>query len=117
MHLTASDRARITGSFSVVREPERPDVVGLVEVTDAWLAGLAGVRAGFPYRIEVPGGARGLALWFRAPPRAIDPPLIPFPEGNPVLHASLDFAGCPREIWLVHPPNPLGRRGRARGRA
>ncbi|HEX8199542.1 MAG TPA: endonuclease/exonuclease/phosphatase family protein [Isosphaeraceae bacterium] len=103
--------------LEAVIRAERPDVVGLVEVSDAWIAGLANVRREFPYRYEFPAGARGLALWFRRPPRSVDPPRIPLPGGNPVLHATLDFAGRRRHLWLVHPPNPLSRRGRSRGRA
>lgn len=105
------------GRLARLIRAERPDIVGLVEVTDAWVVGLADVRREFPYRVEVPNDVRGLALWFREPPRAIDPPLVPVLEGNPVLHAVVDFAGRPRHIWLVHPPNPLSLRGRGRGQA
>jgi endonuclease/exonuclease/phosphatase family metal-dependent hydrolase len=32
-----------------------------------------------------------------------------------VLEAEVELAGRPLRIWLVHPPNPLSRLGRARG--
>jgi endonuclease/exonuclease/phosphatase (EEP) superfamily protein YafD len=105
------------GRLARLIRAERPDVVGLVEVTDEWVAGLADVRREFPYRVEDANIGGGLVLWFRGPPRAADPPLWPLPGGNPVLHAVLDFAGRPRHIWLVHPPNPLSTEGRGRGPA
>lgn len=91
---------------------EQPDVVGLVEITVGWIKGLDDVRRDYPYRMELPIGPQGLALWFRRPPRVLDSPELLTHEGNAVLHAVLDFAGRPRHIWLVHPPNPLGERGR-----
>ncbi len=47
---------------------ERPDIVGLVEFGPGWPEGLAAIRREFPYRVEAPTGAGGLALWFRADP-------------------------------------------------
>jgi endonuclease/exonuclease/phosphatase (EEP) superfamily protein YafD len=88
---------------------ERPDVVGLVEVTPEWLGGLdlEGVRAEFPYRRELPIGARGIALWLRQRPRALAVPEVFSDDGNPVLSATIDLDGRPLRLWLVHPPNPL----------
>jgi endonuclease/exonuclease/phosphatase (EEP) superfamily protein YafD len=88
---------------------ERPDIVGLVEVTDDWLAGLAEVRAEYPYRMEAPGGATGLALWFREPPPDLDPPRPPLPGAWPFIHARFTFAGVPRHLWLIHPSPPMVR--------
>lgn len=47
---------------------ENPDVVGLVEVTDAWIDGVSGLREGYPYHVILPDeGAHGLALFSRVP--------------------------------------------------
>jgi len=94
---------------------ERPDIVGLVEVSEAWLAGLAEVREQFPYRIESPAGASGLALWFRQPPLATSPAERLVSGGWPVLRATFEFAGRPHELWLVHPASPLRHQRRRAG--
>jgi endonuclease/exonuclease/phosphatase (EEP) superfamily protein YafD len=91
---------------------EQPDIVGLVEVTPEWLAGLAAIRAEYPYRVEAPDGVTGLALWFRAPPTVIDPPVRPLPKASPLIHAEFTSAGRPRHLWLVHPDMPFTRKDR-----
>src|SRR5262249_8073898 len=91
---------------------ERPDVVGLVEVTPEWIAGLAEVRATYPYRVEAPGGDTGMVLWFRARPEAIDRPVRPLPGASPFLHARFLFAGRRRHLWLLHPDMPFTRKNR-----
>jgi endonuclease/exonuclease/phosphatase (EEP) superfamily protein YafD len=91
---------------------ERPDIVGLVEVTPEWLAGLAAIRAKYPYRVEVPDGTTGLALWFREPPMVIDTPVQPLPGASPLIHAEFRFGGRPRHLWLVHPDMPFTRKDR-----
>jgi len=98
-----------TGLTRLIRA-ERPDVVGLVEFTEGWRDGLESVRGDYPYRVEYPGGPSGLALWFRERPAFLGDPdwLVP-PPGNPVIHARFEFAGGPREFWLVHPRSPLKR--------
>lgn len=90
---------------------ERPDVVGIVEFNRDWLQGLIDVREQFPYRMETPTGADGLALWFRKPPLSLDQPanLVKGGWGNPVLHATFEFAGHRRHLWLVHPTSPFYR--------
>lgn len=90
---------------------ERPDVVGLVEYSGAWLDGLADLRGEFPYRVDAPQGSKGLALWFRAPPLSIDPPRAPCPDGWPFLHATFEFGGRARHLWLIHPSSPFERQG------
>jgi endonuclease/exonuclease/phosphatase (EEP) superfamily protein YafD len=91
---------------------ERPDVVGLVEVTPDWVAGLAAVRAGYPYRLEAAGGITGLMLWFRERPERIDEPAWPLQGGSPFIHAEFMFAGRRRHLWLVHPTMPFTRKDR-----
>jgi endonuclease/exonuclease/phosphatase (EEP) superfamily protein YafD len=91
---------------------ERPDVVGLVEVTHEWINGLAEIRAAYPFRVEFPGWSEGLALWFRERPEIIDPPARALPEGSPFVHAEFVYAGRRRHLWLVHPAMPFVRRNR-----
>jgi endonuclease/exonuclease/phosphatase (EEP) superfamily protein YafD len=92
---------------------ERPDIVGLVEYTRSWSSGLAGVRQDFPFRLEAPSEpvGRGLALWFRNPPQRLDLPQSRQPGFWPFLHATFEFAGRTRHLWLVHPISPVHRKG------
>jgi endonuclease/exonuclease/phosphatase (EEP) superfamily protein YafD len=88
---------------------ERPDVVGMVEYTVDWSIALADLHADYPYRVEVPAGVRGVALWFRQPPIAMDPPVSLVEDRNPILHARFEYAGRTRHIWVVHPRSPFWR--------
>jgi endonuclease/exonuclease/phosphatase (EEP) superfamily protein YafD len=99
-------------SLAALITRERPDVVGLVEVTTAWLAGLAEVRSEFPYRVDYPLGNRGISLWFRQQPLSLDRPEVLATDGNAMVHATFLLGGQVRHLWLVHPSNPLGHRGR-----
>ena len=94
---------------------ERPDIVGLVEYSEAWLAGLEadGVRREFPHRRELPASARGMALWFREPPESMSGFEVAGPDGNPTVSARFRLGGELRSIRLVHPPNPLSEPDRA----
>ncbi|HWE36862.1 MAG TPA: endonuclease/exonuclease/phosphatase family protein [Isosphaeraceae bacterium] len=106
------------GNFRLLRDlirRERPDVVGLVEFSEAWQAAGLRDRSEYPHAIEVGLGTHGMALWFRRRPRAIAPPTVLVPDGNAVLRAEVDFAGSSRQLWLVHPPNPLHPQGQAHG--
>ncbi|MDX2037008.1 MAG: endonuclease/exonuclease/phosphatase family protein [Isosphaeraceae bacterium] len=89
---------------------ERPDIVGLVEVSYDWIDGLerTGIREEFPYRVEVPLGGQGLALWLREAPHRLEPAQVFSSTGNPVCKATLAFGGGLTTLWLVHPPNPVG---------
>jgi endonuclease/exonuclease/phosphatase (EEP) superfamily protein YafD len=88
---------------------EDPDVVGLVEVTPQWVAGLnrTGIVRDYPYRRSMPFGARGLALWFKTPPLEFPSVEVLTPLGNPVQAARVMLGDRPCTLWLVHPPNPL----------
>lgn len=86
---------------------ERPDIVGLVEYTDSWQANLEDMRAEFACAAEYPAGASGLALWFRRAPVKVDPPARLRPSDRPFLHAQFEFAGHTRDLWLIHPRQPL----------
>ena len=89
---------------------ERPDIVGLVEYTPRWREGLKAIREEYPYRMEWPRGASGLALWFKEKPRSVHPPEWLVEDGHPVIHASFEFDGEERHLWLVHPRSPLNLR-------
>lgn len=97
-----------------IREAD-PDIVGLVEFTEEWSDGLSEVAKRYPFRYEFPDGARGVALWFKSRPAAIDPPACPTADGWPYLRATIEFAGAPRRLWLLHPSSPMRRRGRFAG--
>lgn len=86
---------------------ERPDVLGLIEYTPTWYLALATLRDEYPWRIEAVSGADGLGLWFRKPPLRLERPEWLTPDGWPVLHATFEFAGKSRHLWLIHPRSPL----------
>lgn len=92
---------------------EKPDVVGLIELTTRWNAELKGVAEDYPYRIDASTqvGATGLALWLKQEPIASHHAEELVPGAWPVLHASLNFAGQRRELWLMHPSNPTRAMG------
>ncbi len=88
---------------------ERPDVVGLIEVSPGWLADLDAVRSEYPYRYEYPAAARGLAFWSKLPPTEVEPARPLAPGGNPAFGATLEFAGRPLRFWLMHNVSPFER--------
>ena len=96
---------------ALIREADA-DVVALVEVSDEWAEGLTDAALAYPHRLTAPAWTQGLALWFKAPPIAIDPPSRPSPGGWPYLHARFAFDGRERHLWLLHPRSPFmeGRR-------
>ncbi|WP_422931493.1 endonuclease/exonuclease/phosphatase family protein [Singulisphaera sp. PoT] len=91
---------------------EKPDIVGLVEYDRGWELGLEELRREFPYHLDVPDGARGLALWFRKEPISIGPVQVPLPGGWPCMRATFEIDGKPTHLWLIHPSSPFHRRGR-----
>jgi endonuclease/exonuclease/phosphatase (EEP) superfamily protein YafD len=98
------------GLIALVRR-ERPDVLGLIEVTGDWIDGLEPIRSEYPYRYDYPAIEKGtgLSLWLKARPSSVEW-INPLTEGGiPVIHAVIDFAGKPRHLWLVHLVSPLQR--------
>jgi endonuclease/exonuclease/phosphatase (EEP) superfamily protein YafD len=90
---------------------ERPDVLGLIEVSHAWLDGLEPIRSEFPHRYEYPNddNGTGLALWLKARPISMEL-VAPLTDGGiPSLHAIIDFPGKPLHLWLSHFVSPLER--------
>jgi endonuclease/exonuclease/phosphatase (EEP) superfamily protein YafD len=96
------------GVADLIRK-ERPDVVGLVEFTARCSQTLSDLHSDYPYRVEWPAGARGIALWFRRAPVFINQPAQFVRGGNPVIHGLIEYAGRPRHIWVVHTINPFWR--------
>ncbi len=104
------DNDRYADLDALIRS-ERPDIVGLVELTPRWDEALEGLSELYPYRLDLPTGTSGLALWFRERPERIGPPRVPLPGGSPAIHAEFRFAGQTRHLWLLHPTMPLARKG------
>jgi endonuclease/exonuclease/phosphatase (EEP) superfamily protein YafD len=87
---------------------ENPDVVGLIEVSEAWLRGLAPLRALYPHYFEVPNESYvGLALYSRLPLRDARVLRLPDEESSPAIAATLATAAGDVELLLVHPMSPV----------
>ena len=98
-------------SLAALIRAERPDIVGLVEVNERWVNGLAAIRREYPYRLESPTGHDGLILWFRSEPIALDPPTTLLAGARPFLRTRFAFAGRTCTLWLAHPNSPNQRLG------
>jgi endonuclease/exonuclease/phosphatase (EEP) superfamily protein YafD len=86
---------------------EKPDVVGITELSPAWLGALRPVLARYPYRVTaVRDDAYGIGLFSRRP---LDGRVVHLPEdGPPSIVASLRLAGRPVTIVVTHPHTPFG---------
>ena len=102
-----NDRERL---IQLVRE-ERPDVVGLIEVTSGWIAGLETIRSEYSHRFEYPfdEDGQGIALWMKKQPLSVERFSSIARGGIPAIHAVIDFAGKPRDLWVLHFRSPLLR--------
>ncbi|MCB9550134.1 MAG: endonuclease/exonuclease/phosphatase family protein [Myxococcales bacterium] len=81
------------------------DVVGLVEVDDRWLAALAPALARYPHRLaETRDDNFGLALYSRLPFQSA---AALRDRRDPLLLATVQVAGTPVGLLLVHPPPPV----------
>jgi endonuclease/exonuclease/phosphatase (EEP) superfamily protein YafD len=96
---------------------ERPDVVGLTELTPAWAAGVdAGLEA-YPHRLLHPQpGAYGIGLYSRVP---LEDDRLVYPAGAwpAVARGTLTTPGGPVELFVLHGPSARSRTGAARQRA
>ena len=90
---------------------ERPEVLGLIEVSDAWVSGLEPIRSDYPHRYNDPfdDDGRGLALWLRDRPDSVERISPLTPGGLPAIHAVVNFVGKPLHLWLVHFVSPFER--------
>jgi endonuclease/exonuclease/phosphatase (EEP) superfamily protein YafD len=90
-------------------ERENPDVIGLVEISAAWLQRLRPLRAAYPYHYEVPGERHvGLALYSRLPMSHARTLARADEHESPVIAATLATPGGAVEILLAHPASPVG---------
>jgi endonuclease/exonuclease/phosphatase (EEP) superfamily protein YafD len=95
------------GRVAALIRRERPDVIGLTELTPAWSRALGGVLARYRSRAVAPRpGPFGIGLYGRVPLDRTR--LEPFAPGAPnAAVASLALAGRPVTLVLVHPPFPF----------
>ena len=86
---------------------ENPDLVGLVEVTSAWLGRLELLRADYPYHFEVPDERfAGIAIYSRLPladARVLDLGLT----STPAIAATVKTQDGEIELILAHPMSPV----------
>jgi endonuclease/exonuclease/phosphatase (EEP) superfamily protein YafD len=88
---------------------ERPDVIGLVEVTSHWLRKLSALHAEYPYRFELPDeDYAGIALYSRLPISGAH--VLQLDDTNlPAVEATLAAPGGPVRILVVHPTSPVNQ--------
>ena len=113
VHVTNTDHA----SLLKLIDDERPDVIYLCEVNDAWMADLKPLRATYPYRTNMPDelGAFGAAVFSRLPAdvrwTTFADKLAPGYE-TPQADATVTLAGpdgLPRSVRVIglHPLPPI----------
>ncbi len=87
-------------------ERESPDVIGLLEVTDAWLEDLGPVRDGWPTQVELGRSDNfGIAAYTRLPADSASESAL----GSgiiPTLRIALESGVT---IWVTHPVPPIGK--------
>ena len=84
-----------------------PDLVGITELSPAWLEGLTSVLARYRYRVTaVRDDAYGIGVFSRRPlvGRVVHLPA----DGPPTIVASLHIAGRPMTLVVTHPHTPFG---------
>lgn len=91
-------------------EKEDPDLIFLLEVTDAWVAGTKQLREKYPHTyLEQRPGNFGIAVYSRIPFESVyhvdSPPLA-----YPTIVATIMVAGEPLTFISSHPTIPIGRR-------
>jgi endonuclease/exonuclease/phosphatase (EEP) superfamily protein YafD len=88
---------------------ERPDMIGLVEVTSHWLRKLDALHAEYPYRVAVPDEVyAGVALFSRWP--LSDARVLVLGDTHlPAVAATLQAPGGPVEVVVVHPSSPVSQ--------
>jgi endonuclease/exonuclease/phosphatase (EEP) superfamily protein YafD len=80
---------------------EQPDVVTLVEVTDAWAARVETIEAAYPYRVVCRRGIRigGAAILSKRPFAGSEPRCI---DRGAMALATVDFGGNPIAVGALH---------------
>jgi len=88
-------------------ERERPDVIGLTELTRDWAAGIAPELEDYPYRVlQAQPGGYGIGLYSRVPLRNAHI-VYPTPNWPPVARATLALNGSSVELFVVHGPSAI----------
>lgn len=107
VHASSDEYQRVVDVIAA----ESPDVVFLLEVTDAWMNGTRQLASQYAYRYAEPRADNfGVAVFSRvplAPVRHVDSP----PLGYPTIVAEATFAGQSVTLISTHPTIPLGRQG------
>jgi len=90
-------------------EEEKPDVIGLVEVTSHWLQKLEVLHGEYPYRFELPDEAyAGIALYSRLPLSGAR--VLKLGDTNlAAVEASVAAPGGPVRLLIVHPTSPVNQ--------
>jgi endonuclease/exonuclease/phosphatase (EEP) superfamily protein YafD len=88
---------------------QKPDVIGLVEVTSHWLRKLEALHADYPYHYELPDEVyAGIALYSRLP--ISDARVLQLGDTNlSAVEATLATPGGPVRFIVVHPTSPIGQ--------
>lgn len=89
-------------------DAEDPDIVGLVEVTDAWIDALSELQQRFPYHVLWPEeGAHGLALFSRVPLHELE--TSPYRESDiqTAIHVLADLPDRQVVLTLAHLVSPV----------
>lgn len=85
---------------------ENPDVFGLVELTEGFVAPLKTLEPKYPYHISLPApDGFGIGLWSKVP--LIDPQIETLPGGIPFVQAEVELSESVVSIFLVHAMPPL----------
>lgn len=89
---------------------ENPDVLVLLETTQAWLEALEPLHDRYPYRVQQPGeGHFGIALFSRFPLH--DPQVIAIGNhDSPTIRARVHLHGRRLTLVATHPFPPIGAR-------
>ena len=107
VHSSTSNYHRVVETVTA----ESPDVVFLLETTDAWMTGTRELATEYAHHYAAPRvGNFGIAVYSRVPFDSVSHVNSP-PLGYPTLVAKVSHAG--RSITLIgtHPTIPLGRHG------
>ena len=88
-------------------ERERPDVIGLTELTRDWAAGIAPGLEDYPYRVlRAQPGAYGIGLYSRLPLRNARI-VYPAKRWPAVAQATVLVNGRGVELFVLHGPSPI----------
>jgi endonuclease/exonuclease/phosphatase (EEP) superfamily protein YafD len=97
-------------------ERDRPDVVGLTELTPEWAEGVEPFLREYRHRlVAAERGSHGVGIYSRVPLRGTRL-VTPGGEWPPFARATVDAGGRPLELFVVHAPGAFGRWRAARHR-